>query len=252
MAELTEKEARAKERICLALDVPSVQEALDLAAECADYVGTFKVGKQLHTAAGNESINIVEEIRRRGGKVFLDLKLHDTPHTVYEAAKVCTVPGVFMFNVHVAGGEAMCRKAVEGAAEAAAMGKIERPRVIGVTVLTSLDDDDLAVQHLGIGYEDLVYRRTELAVTWGLDGIVCPADRAGELEKRFGATFLYVTPGISWGGKHGAGQKQLYSPDRAVRDCSNSILILGSALTNAGDKNATALEIIAAMAGALS
>jgi orotidine-5'-phosphate decarboxylase len=252
MAELTEKERRARQRICLALDVSTVQEALDLAAECAEFVGTFKVGKQLHTAAGNESINIVEEIRRRGGEVFLDLKLHDTPNTVFEASRACTVPGVYMFNVHVAGGEAMCRKTVEGAAEAAAMQKTERPRVIGVTVLTSLNDDDLAVQHLGIKYDDLVLRRTELAVEWGLDGIVCPANKAGELEKRFGSTFLYVTPGISWSGKHGAGQKQLYLPDRAVRDCSNSILVLGSALTKAADKKATALEIIAAMADALS
>ncbi len=248
MAELTAKEQLARKRVCLALDVPTVQEALGLVAELSDYVGTFKAGKQLHTVAGNKSVNIIEEIHRRGGEVFLDLKLHDTPNTVYEASRACTVPGVFIFNVHVAGGETMCRKALEGAYEGALVSGFEKPKVIGVTVLTSLSDEDLTVQNLGIDYDDLVMRRTELAVKWGLDGIVCPANKAGELEKRFGSDFLYVTPGIAWAGKHGTGQKQLYTPDMAVRDCRNSILVLGSAITKAADKRATAIEILQAMA----
>lgn len=248
MPELTDKEIIARSRICLALDVPAVQEALDLAAVLSPYVGTFKVGKQLHTAAGNEGINIVKEIHNRGGDVFLDLKLHDTPNTVYEASRACTVPGVFIFNIHVAGGEVMCRKALEGAREEAEKKGIKRPKVIGVTVLTSLSDEDLAEQNLGIGYDDLVMRRTELAVKWGLDGIVCPANKAGELEKRFGSQMLYVTPGIAWAGKHGTGQKQLYTPDLAVRDCNNSILVLGSAVTKADDRIATASEILKVMA----
>jgi len=245
---LTENEQRARSRVCLALDVPTVKIALDLAAELSDLVGTFKVGKQLHTAAGNERINIVQEIYDRGGNAFLDLKFHDTPNTVYEAGRASTVPGVFIFNIHIGGGEVMCRKALEGAREEAAKKGIERPKVIGVTVLTSLSDDDLAVQNFGIGYDELVLRRTELAEKWGLDGIVCPANKAGELEKRFGSHLLYVTPGIAWAGKHGAGQKQLYTPDLAVRDCSNSILVLGSAITKADNRKATAREILQGMA----
>jgi len=248
MAELTEKEQLARKRVCLALDVPTVRDALGLVTELSDYVGTFKVGKQLHTAAGNKSVNIIEEILRRGGEAFLDLKLHDTPNTVYEASRACTVPGVYIFNVHIAGGKTMCRKAVEGAYEAALASGIEKPRVIGVTVLTSLSDEDLAVQNLGIDYDSLVMRRAELAVKWGLDGIVCPANKAGELERRFGSDFLYVTPGIAWEGTHGAGQKQLYTPDLAVRDCSNSILVVGSAITKAEDRRKTAYEILRAMA----
>ncbi|MCD6153513.1 MAG: orotidine-5'-phosphate decarboxylase [Syntrophobacterales bacterium] len=251
MTELTVKEQLARKRVCLALDVPTVQDALGLVTELSDYVGTFKVGKQLHTAAGNESVNIIEEIHGRGGEIFLDLKLHDTPNTVYEAGRVCAVKGVYIFNVHVAGGEAMCRKAIEGAYAGARASGIGKPKVIGVTVLTSLNDEDLVVQNLGIGYDDLVMRRTELAVEWGLDGIVCPANKAGELEKRFGSDFLYVTPGIAWAGKHGTGQKQLYTPDMAVRDCRNSILVLGSAITKAEDRRKTACEILQAMAEAL-
>ncbi len=246
--ELTEKEQQARERVCLALDVPTVQNALDMAEELAPCVGTFKVGKQLHTSAGNVGVNIISEIGKSGGNTFLDLKLHDTPNTVYQASKVSAVPGVYVFNIHVAGGEAMCKKAVEGAYEGAQARHIDRPKVIGVTVLTSLDDNDLKVQGLGVKYDDLVKRRTELAKKWGLDGIVCAANKAGGLEKEFGSDFTYVTPGIKWAGKQGAGQKQLYTPDKAVKDCGSSILVIGSAITKAEDKKATAYEILRAMA----
>ncbi len=251
MKELTEKEQEAKKRVCLALDVPTVEEALDLASELSDYVGTFKVGKQLHTSAGNEGVNIVEEINQRGGATFLDLKLHDTPNTVYQASKAAVVPGVYVFNIHVAGGEEMCKKAVEGTYEEGTSARMKgepMPKVIGVTVLTSLSDEDLAVQNLEIKYDDLVRRRTELAKDWGLAGIVCPANKAGDLEKEFGSDFIYVTPGIKWAGKQGTGQKQLYTPDKAVEDCSSSILVIGSAITKAEDKKGTAYQILQAMA----
>ncbi len=251
MKELTEKEQGAKKRVCLALDVPTVEEALDLASELSDYVGTFKVGKQLHTSAGNEGVNIVEEINQRGGATFLDLKLHDTPNTVYQASKAAVVPGVYVFNIHVAGGEEMCKKAVEGTYEEGTSARMKgepMPKVIGVTVLTSLSDEDLAVQNLEIKYDDLVRRRTELAKDWGLAGIVCPANKAGDLEKEFGSDFIYVTPGIKWAGKQGTGQKQLYTPDKAVEDCSSSILVIGSAITKAEDKKGTAYQILQAMA----
>ena len=245
---LTEKEQQARERVCLALDVPNVNEALGLAGELSDYVGMCKIGKELHTVAGNEGVPIVKEIYDREGSSFLDLKYHDTPNTVYGAAKASAVPGVSFFNIHVAGGEEMCKKAVEGAYEGAQANGIERPRVIGVTVLTSLDDEDLRTQSLGVGYDDLVRRRTELAKKWGLDGIVCPAKKAGGLEKEFGSDFMYVTPGIKWAGIQNLGQKQLYTPDQAVQDCSSSILVIGSAITKAEDKKGTAYEILQAMA----
>ncbi len=248
MIELSEKQESARQRVCLALDVPTVQKALDLTAELSDYIGMVKVGKELHTAAGNEGANIIKEIVDRGSEIFLDLKYHDTPNTVYGAAKAAAVEGVYIFNIHVAGGETMCKKAVEGAHEGAEIQGVPRPGVIGVTVLTSLSDEDLAVQGLEVKYKDLVGRRTELAREWGLDGIVCAANQAGRLEKEFGSDFLYVTPGIKWAGKQGRGQKQLYTPDMAVRDCSNSILVIGSAITAADDKKATAYEILQAMA----
>jgi len=250
MFELTKKQKEMKERVCLALDVPTVNKALDLVAELSDYVGTFKVGKQLHTSAGNEGVNIIKEIYDRGGNTFLDLKLHDTPNTVYEASKTAAVQGVYVFNIHIAGGEEMCKKAVEGSETGAFSRNINLPKVIGVTVLTSLSDADLAEQGLGIKYDDLVKRRTELARKWGLAGVVCAASKAGGLEKEFGSDFTYVTPGIKWAGKQGAGQKQLYTPDYAVRDCSSSILVIGSAITKAENRVQTAYDILQAMAEA--
>ena len=251
---LTEKEQQAARRTCIALDVPTTMDALNLANELSPFGFIYKVGKQIHTAACNAGVPIVREIYQGGGEVFLDLKFHDTPNTVYEATKAAIVPGVRIVNLHISGGEKMCKEAVRGAYEAAtAQGAIQRgiiaPYVIGVTELTSLDDNDLAVQGLGIQYNDLVLRRTELAKKWGLQGVVCPANKAGELERRFGGDgFLFVTPGIEWGGNKGDGQKQLYTPDLAVRDCKNSILVVGSAITKAKDKKATAYEILQAMA----
>jgi orotidine-5'-phosphate decarboxylase len=248
MIELTPKEQEARKRVCLALDVPTTQDALGLSEELAGYVGMFKVGKQLHTAAGNEGVPIVRKIFHRKGAVFLDLKYHDTPNTVYGAARASAVPGVSFFNVHLAGGEDMCKKAKGGAYQGAQDFGIERPLVIGVTELTSLDDDDLAIQGLRISYDDLVRRRTELAREWGLDGIVCPASKAGALEKEFGSDFMFVTPGIKWAGKAGKGQKQIYTPDRAVQDCTNSTLVIGSAISKAKDRVGTTYEILQAMA----
>jgi len=248
MRQLTKKESEAKKRVCLALDVPTVKDALDLVEELSDYVGMFKIGKQIHTAAGYEGLNIVKEIYDRGASVFLDLKYHDTPNTVYQASKAATVKGVYMFDVHIAGGKEMCKKAVQGAEDAAKEKGLKRPKVIGVTVLTSLDDADLREQGIGVDYETLVKTRTRLAKEWGLDGIVCPAKKAGNIEKEFGTGLIYVTPGIKWAGKSGTVQKQLYTPDKAVSDCSSSILVIGSAITKADAKKATAYDILQAMA----
>jgi len=253
VAQLNGNEEKARKRVCLALDVQTVREALALADGFSDVVGSMKVGKTLHATACNEGVPIVERIYERGGQVFLDLKLHDTPDQVYGAAQQCTIPGVYMFNVHIAGGEKMCREAVRGAREAAASRGIPTPKVIGVTVLTSIDNSDLAAEGLydskgePLKFDDLMLRRTELAKNWGLDGIVCPAIKAGELEKRFGE-WCYVTPGIKYAGVQNVGQKQLDTPDGAVQACKSSILVIGSAITKAPDRRQTAKDILKSMA----
>jgi orotidine-5'-phosphate decarboxylase len=244
---LTPKEQEARKRVCLALDVPTIDEALNLTGELSNYVGIFKIGKQIHTSASREGIDIVDELFWKGGHTtFLDLKFHDTPNTVYGASKAVG-RGVSFFNVHITGGEVMCKEAKRGAYDGAKSREMI-PKVIGVTVLTSLGDDDLKKQGLGISYDDLVRKRTELAREWGLDGIVCPVNKAGGLEKEFGSDFMYLTPGIEWAGMKREGQKQLYTPDKAVQDCTNSILVIGGAITKKENKRETAYEILQSMA----
>ena len=255
MVHLNDKQIEARNRSCLALDVPTVHQAIPLVELLSPPIGKFKIGKELHTAAGNEGINIVKQIYKTSGadepNIFLDLKFHDTPNTVYQAAKAGTVEGVYMMDVHIAGGEAMCKKALGGVREAAMYQGIPVPKVIGVTVLTSLDDNDLEVvcgadlellRETGISYDSLVEKRATAAKKWGLDGIVCPASKAGAMEKLFGP-WLYVTPGVAYGEDQGEGQKQLYTADMAVQDCSSSILVLGSAVTKAVDKYQRACDI---------
>jgi len=250
MSNLTEKEKHARKRIYLALDNMGTVKAVVETVLLSNYIGGVKVGKELHIRACKNKIDIFDELYKleEGVPVFADLKLHDTPNTVYQASKELAVPGVYMFNVHISGGEEMCKSALEGAIEGARYRKIKIPKVIGVTELTSLNDSDLETQRLGIKYDDLVRRRTELAREWKLDGIVCPANKAGKLEKEFGSDFLYVTPGVQWKGVSGKGQKQLYTPGDAVRDCSNSILIIGSAITKAENPEIAAHEILEDMA----
>jgi orotidine-5'-phosphate decarboxylase len=252
MTILNEKEQQARKRVCFALDASTVNDALNLASELSPYVGVFKVGKELHTSACNEGVPIFTRIFESYGikenNVFADLKLHDTPNTVGQAARALAIPGIKMYNIHISGGEKMCKAALEGSYSEASKKGLHLPYVIGVTELTSLDDNDLKEQGLGISYNDLVRRRTELARKWGLQGVVCPANRSGALEKEFGSDFLYVTPGIEWAGIHREGQKQLYTPDLAVQDCSSSILVIGGAIAKSKNRPATAYEILQAMA----
>ena len=244
---LSKSEQRAKARFCLAVDVPNTRDAFAHADGFSDMIGLIKIGKGTNQAAVNEGVPLMRKLYETGMGVFLDLKLKDTPDQVYGAAKQCTVPGVKMFNVHVDGCEKMCREAVRGATEAAAARGIPKPKVIGVTVLTSLDEDDLASICIDEKYENHVFHMAKRAKQWGLDGIVCPASLAGKMEKQFGK-WEYVTPGVKFAGVQNVGQKQLDTPDGAVQACKSSTLVIGSAVTKAPDRRKTAHEILQVMA----
>jgi orotate phosphoribosyltransferase len=244
---LSESEQKAKARVCLAVDVPNTRDAFAYADGFSDLIGLIKIGKATNQAAVNEGVPLLRKLHQTGMGVFLDLKLKDTPDQVYLAAKQCTVPGVQMFNVHVDGGEKMCKEAVRGATEAAAARGIPKPKVIGVTVLTSLDENDLTSICVNEKYEDHVFHMAKRAKQWGLDGIVCPASLAGKMEKKFGR-WEYVTPGVKFAGVQNVGQKQLDTPDGAVQACKSSTLVIGSAVTKAPDRRKTAYEILQVMA----
>jgi orotidine-5'-phosphate decarboxylase len=184
----------------------------------------------------------------------LDLKYHDIPNTVKGAARAATEMGVSMFNVHAAGGLAMMRAAMEGVAEASA-GETEGegggpPKVIAVTVLTSIDAGVLN-QECGVPgpVEDQVLRLARLTEQAGLDGIVCSAADLHALKGQLRSGFLFVTPGIK-GTTTPAGedQKRVLSPGRAVT-AGSSLLVVGRAITGAPDRRAAALEVLQDIAG---
>jgi orotidine-5'-phosphate decarboxylase len=249
MIELPPEARAARELVCLPLDgLSSLPEVEELVGELSPYVGLFKVGKESYTRFGP---SVVELVHGHGAGVFLDLKYHDIPNTVKGAARAATELGVAMFNVHAAGGSAMMAAARQGVEEAAGLGGAA-PRIVAVTVLTSIDQDTLNGE-VGVpgALEDQVLRLARLAEAAGLDGIVCSAADLHALKGKLGQAFFYVTPGIK-GTTTPAGvdQKRVLSPGSAVR-AGSSMLVVGRAITGAANRKGAALEVLRDIAAAL-
>ncbi|MGV8057421.1 MAG: orotidine-5'-phosphate decarboxylase [Smithellaceae bacterium] len=185
--------SEAIDKLIFALDAASLDEALSLIELLAGHVGMFKVGKELFTSAGPK---IVDYIKKKNQRVFLDLKFHDIPNTVARAAESAAKLGVDMFNVHASGGSKMIQETVKAVeAFAAKNGKV-KPVVLAVTVLTSLNNDDLHEIGFQKTTNDLVLHLAKMAQKAGADGVVAsPQDIAG-LRSCLGDDFVIVTPGI--------------------------------------------------------
>ncbi len=183
----------ARDRLILALDLPSLEATEGMLKRLQGKIHLFKVGLELFTAEGPR---VITRIHDRGGKVFLDLKLHDIPQTVAAAVAKAVQWGVFMLDVHVAGGEEMMRAAAHAAADRAEAIGIERPRLLGVTVLTSLVQADLQILGIGQALEEQVLSLARLAKEAGLDGVVASPREAEAIRRRLGPDLLLVTPGI--------------------------------------------------------
>jgi orotidine-5'-phosphate decarboxylase len=249
VTELTPQQQAARTRVCLPLDgLRTLAELRETVQELSPFVGRFKVGKESFTRFGPEVVAVVRE--HRAG-VFLDLKYHDIPNTVKGAARAAAELGVAMFNVHAAGGLAMMQAARQGVDEAD-LPQAERPKVIAVTVLTSIDEEILN-RECGIpgSLEEQVLRLARLAQTAGLDGIVCSAADLHALKGSLDSPFLFVTPGIKGTTTPaGADQKRVLSPGRAVA-AGSSLLVVGRAITAAPDRQAAAREVLQDIVNAL-
>ncbi len=191
MKNISSKDAGKK--LIFALDASNYEEALSWVELLSGHVGMFKVGKELFTAVGPK---IIQSIKEKGQRAFLDLKFHDIPNTVARAAEAAVGLGVDMFNVHASGGARMIKEAVSATwACADKLGK-ERPVLLAVTVLTSLNNDDLKE----IGFQkdtgEMVLHLAGLAQTAGASGVVASAQDIALLRKKFGSDFIIVTPGI--------------------------------------------------------
>jgi len=249
MSDLSEKQQRARGMVCLPLDgLHSLDAVRERVEELSPFVGLFKVGKEAFTRFGPEIIPLVNGY---GAGVFLDLKYHDVPNTVKGAARAAAELGVFMLNVHASGGLTMMKAAMEGVEEACA-GKEERPKVVAVTVLTSIDQEILNLE-CGIpgSIEELVLRLAELTASAGLDGIVCSAADLKALKNMLPPQFMFVTPGIK-GPSTAAGSDQMrvLTPGAAV-EAGSTLLVVGRAITAAKDRIAAAREVLDDIAGVL-
>lgn len=239
---LSRQENSAREMVCLPLDgLPSLAEVEGLVEELSPFVGLFKVGKESFTRFGPSVVKLVQGL---GAGVFLDLKYHDIPNTVKGAARAATELGVAIFNVHASGGSAMMAAARAGIEEAGPASGAA-PKVIAVTVLTSIDGEILN-RECGVpgAVEDQVLRLARLTEGAGLDGIVCSAADLHALRGRLKPSFLFVTPGIR-GTTTPAGedQKRVLSPGRAVA-AGSSLLVVGRAITGAPDRRKAAREVL--------
>lgn len=236
-----------KDRLIVALDVPDADRALALADALAGAVGAVKVGLELYAVAGPE---LVRRIAQAGHRVFLDLKFHDIPNTVAGAVHAASQLGAFMLNVHIAGGRAMLDAAAR-AVQAATNETDRRPLLIGVTVLTSLGDDDLAQLGISGTALDAVVRYAVLAKECALDGVVASAREASAIKAACGDDFLVVTPGIRPAGSGVADQKRVVTPADAV-NAGADYLVVGRPIHGASDPRAAAETIVDQIAHASS
>ncbi len=198
--------------IIVALDVPTVEQALQLAEQLAPVVGAFKIGKELFTSAGPD---IVRRVRATGGSVFLDLKFHDIPNTVAKAVAAAVRLDVQMLTIHTSGGLAMMQAAEEAAQKTAAQSGRNAPLVLGVTVLTSLDSNALAEVGMDANVARQVERLASLAMRAGLRGLVCSPLEVVGLRQILPATMQLVTPGIRTGAEKADDQKRTLTPARS-------------------------------------
>jgi orotidine-5'-phosphate decarboxylase len=226
--------------IIAALDVPDAETALKLAAQIAPAVGAFKIGKELFVAAGPD---IVRRVRDTGAAVFLDLKFHDIPNTVARAVAAAARLDVQMLTIHTSGGSEMMRAAEKSAQDTAKLPGLQSPLVLGVTVLTSLDNAALGE----IGFQPDTARQVErlanLAVKAGLRGLVCSPLEIAALRKILPAAIQLVTPGIRTGAEKADDQKRTLTPREALQAGANW-LVIGRPIYAAENPRAAAEKIL--------
>lgn len=227
-------------RIIVALDYPDAKAAIDLASRLDPKLCRLKVGKELFTAAGPA---LLEQLHKPGFGVFLDLKYHDIPNTVAGACRAAAELGVWMINVHALGGRAMMAAAREALPASAA-----RPRIIAVTLLTSMGAGDMAEVGLGGSPQDAVLKLARLAQACGLDGVVCSPQEAATLRRQCGKGFCLVTPGIRPAETGQDDQHRVATPRQAIAGGSD-YLVIGRPITRAPDPLAALRAITAEIAG---
>lgn len=221
-------------QVICALDTPHLDEAIQTVAKLKDYVGAFKIGHALTLPYG---LDVLDRLRDAGAeRIFLDLKFHDIPNSVALAVAEAAKRGVWMMTLHIAGGPAMMTAAVE---EARMAGDATRPLLVGVSVLTSLDERTLQ-DHLGVNrsVEDHMCHLSRLAMEFDLDGVVCSAQEVRAIREAVGQRGVIVTPGIRLPDGDVHDQKRVGDAGTAIEHGAD-YLVIGRALTNSSDIDKT-------------
>ena len=234
----------ARDKLIVALDLPSADAAVRMAEKLHGRVGMFKVGSELFTAEGPV---LARYLVASGERVFLDLKFHDIPHTVRAAVREASQLGVSMVDIHASGGRKMMLAALEGAREAAAQRTgASRPLVLAVTVLTSLAAQDLEELGVAGNPEDSVVRMAQLAERSGLDGVIASPREIAALRRACGPRLVIVTPGIRPAATASNDQSRVATPESAIKAGADYIVV-GRPITAAPDPAAAAEAIVAEM-----
>ncbi|MDD5269912.1 MAG: orotidine-5'-phosphate decarboxylase [Candidatus Omnitrophica bacterium] len=235
----------AGDKLIVALDTRTLDEAALMVKKLGTSVRVFKVGMGLFTAYGPDAVKMVHD---KGAKVFLDLKFHDIPNTVAHAVRSAAKLGVFMMNIHAMGGSEMMSAASSAAAEAAAASPGNRPILLGVTVLTSMDQASIGEIGVDRKIGEEVITLARLAKDAGLDGVVASPNETSLIRQNLGKDFVVVTPGIRPAGLEKGDQKRIMTPADAVKAGADYIVV-GRPVIEAKDPVGAAKNIIKEMEG---
>jgi orotidine-5'-phosphate decarboxylase len=241
--ELVRSRGSMRERLIVALDVDSLNQLRSLVRRLAPKVGMFKVGKQLFTHAGPHAVRLIQEL---GGEIFLDLKFHDIPNTVAKAAVEATRLGVKMFNVHASGSLEMMRTTAKEVRRVCRQESRRKPIMLAVTVLTSLNQDDLKRVGVDGGVADQVVRLALLTKEAGMDGVVASPHEVADIRKACGRRFVIVTPGIRPFDSSRNDQQRVMTPAEAIQ-AGVDYVVVGRPILEARDPLLAAQEIVADM-----
>ncbi len=228
-------------KVIFALDVPTLEEARKFVRLLKGRTGFFKVGLELYTAYGKESVKAVQE---EGGRIFLDLKFHDIPNTVSRAAEEAVKLGVDMFNLHASGGTEMMRETVERCRKAAEKMNRQPPIILAVTILTSLDLENLREIGMAGPVEERVVSLAALAQKAGVDGVVASPREIASIRRRCGENFVIVTPGIRPAFEAGKDDQKRVMTAREAISAGATYIVVGRPVRLAPDPAAAMDQVL--------
>ncbi|MBS1957464.1 MAG: orotidine-5'-phosphate decarboxylase [Cyanobacteria bacterium SZAS-4] len=237
------KAQTAREKLILALDVPSMDEAIAIVKELKDEVGLFKIGLELYAHSGTR---LFEAMRAEGVPFFFDCKFHDIPNTVARASQGLVGQGIAMFNVHATGGFEMMQATAKATHKAAREANVAAPKIISVTMLTSISDKEASEIGFGASVSQLVPQLALLTKKAGLDGVVASAQEVQAIRQACGPDFFIVTPGIRPAWSASDDQKRIVTPGQAIKDGAD-YLVVGRPITQASSRRDAARRVVEEM-----